>query len=243
MLTLFNYKIHNIHLTWFILTIIFASVSSFAQTVDPTRSSFGDNAYLTEYGYSDLELGYSFDNDIHTFPIFLKFGVLKKLEVGLLISGIVNYDGNETEVGDPGFTLKYQLLDESIFALAFVSGMTFSKSSSPDYTIFASPSFQTHFVEIDLTVGTSFIKESINFNNLYFYALTITPKLELPIGIFGEIYYESFSGSNPLYVDFGIGYGVSSGFVIDAGYTIGLNDDAIDWIIQIGFTKSLFKFL
>ena len=224
-------------------SIIFIPINSNAQTANPTRPSAADNAYLTQYGYSELEIGYSGDKDTYSIPALLKFSVLKKLEAGVIMSGIINYDGNETKVGDPGLQLKYQFLNNEQLAAAIVGKVGYSNSSSATYTIYAVPSIQTKFAQFDLTGGTSFIKTLTEYKNRYFYAFAISPKVDLPVGFFVEIYGESFSGSNPFYFDFGVGYPVSPDFVFDAGLTLGLNKDAADWIFQIGLTKTLFKFL
>ncbi len=233
----------NIFISGLLFSLIFISTNTFSQTANPTRPSAADNAYLTEYGYSELEIGYAGDKDTYSIPALLKFSVLKKLEGGVLMNGIVNYDGNEIKVGDPGFQLKYQILKNNDIAAAIVGRMGFSSSFSPIYTIYAVPTLQTDFAQFDFTAGTSFINSSSEYKNLYFYALAISPKFDLPIGIFGEIFGESFSSSNSLYVDIGIGYPVSPDFVLDTGFTFGLNEDATDWIFQIGLTKTLFKFL
>jgi hypothetical protein len=233
----------NIFLSGLFFSLIFISINTIAQIANPTRPSAADNACLTEYGYSELEIGYAGDKDTYSIPALLKFSVLKKLEAGVLMNGIVNYDGNEIKVGDPGFQLKYQILKNNDIAAAIVGRMGFSNSSSPIYTIYAVPTLQTDFAQFDLTAGTSFINNSDEYDNLYFYALAMSPKIDLPIGIFGEIFGESFSGSNSFYIDFGIGYPVTPDFVLDTGITFGLNDDADDWIFQIGLTKTLFKIL
>jgi len=233
----------NIFISGLFFSLILISINTFAQTANPTRPSAADNAYLTEYGYSELEIGYSGSDNVYSIPTLLKFSVLKKLEVGLWMSGIIYYDGNETKVGDPGFQLKYQITNNKDLAVSIVGKMGFSNSSSPAYTIYAVPTIQTSFAQFDLTAGTSFIKISDEYDNLYFYALAMSPKIDLPIGIFGEIFGESLSGSNSLYIDFGISYPVTPDFVLDTGITFGLNESATDWIFQIGLTKTLFKIL
>lgn len=233
----------NIFISGLFFSLILISINTFAQTANPTRPSAADNAYLTEYGYSELEIGYLGDKDTYTIPALLKFTILKRLEAGLFMTGIITNYGNETKAGDPGLQLKYQILNNNDFAAALVGRIRFDNSSSPGYTIYAIPTIQTSFAQFDLTAGTSFIKNSEEYDNLYFYALAMSPKIDLPIGIFGEIFGESLSGSNSLYIDFGISYPVTPDFVLDTGLTFGLNESAADWIFQIGLTKTLFKFL
>ena len=127
-------------ITNFILLNIFLVTTLFPQTANPTRPSASDNAYLTEYGYSELEIGYSGDDNVDAVPALLKFSVLKKLEVGLFTAGFVYYDGNEIEFGDPGFQLKYQVINNNDLAASIVGKMGFSSSNSPSYSIYAVPS-------------------------------------------------------------------------------------------------------
>ena len=80
--------------------------------------------------------------------------------------------------------------------------------------------FQTNFAQFDLTLGTSYLKSTSEYENSYFYALAMTPKLDLPIGIYGEIFGETISSINSLYVDFGISYSVHPDFVLDTAITL-----------------------
>ena len=233
----------NIFISGLFFSLIFISINTIAQIANPTRPSAADNAYLTEYGYSELEIGYLGDKDTYSIPALIKFTLLKKLEAGLFMTGIITNYGNETKARDPGIQLKYQILNNNKFAAALVGRIRFDNSSSPGYTFYAVPTLQTSFAQFDLTAGTSFINNSDEYDNLYFYALAMSPKIDLPIGIFGEIFGESFSGSNSLYIDFGISYPVTADFVLDTGITFGLNESAADWIFQIGLTKTLFKIL
>ena len=224
-------------------SIILLATNSLSQTANPTRPSAADNAYLTEYGYSELEMGYAGNENGYNFPTLLKFSVFRKLETGVILTGLITDNGNKTKIGNPGFQLKYQPIKSDVFVASLVGRMTFDNSASPIYTIYAAPSLQTNFVQIDFTAGTSFINNSSKYENQFFYALAFTPKIKMPIGVFGEIFGEDFSGSNSVYANMGISYPVSSSFVLDTAFTIGLNESATDWIFQVGFTKTLFKFL
>jgi hypothetical protein len=226
-----------------IFLIVVNSPVSFAQTANPTRPSAADNGYLTEYGYSELEIGYSGEQNTYTVPALLKFTFDKKLEAGFLMDGVVNYNGSETKIGNSGIQLKYQFTKNDYVAAALVGKVEFSSSSSSVYTGYLVPSIQTDFAQIDITAGTSFIKIIQDYKTQYFYAFCVSPKVNLPFGFYGEFYGQSLSGISQNYFDVGFGYSVNPDFVLDTAFAIGLNKDAADWIFQIGFTKTLFKFL
>lgn len=227
--------------TSLIVFLIFYTINVIAQTANPTRPSAADNAYLAEYGFTEIEIGYSGDDKTFSIPTLLKFTPFQKLEAGVLLSGLLNYDGNETKVGDPGIQLKYQILNKEKLALSFVGKVAFSSSSPATYTIYGVPTIQTDIVQIDVTAGTSFFKDLLDYKNLYFYAVALSPKTELPFGLFLEVYGESHSNYSPIYFDFGIGYPISSDFVLDVALAVGLNEDANAWILQFGFTKTMFR--
>jgi hypothetical protein len=234
---------NKLFVCFFYLFIIFTATNSYSQTANPTRPSAADNGYLTEYGYSEIEFGYAGNANEYNFPVLLKFSVLKKLEAGVVLNGLVTNNGSNTQIGNPGFQLKFQPINSDVIAATLVGRMTFDDSSSPVYTIYTAPSLQTNFAEIDLTAGSSLVNSSSKYEGQFFYAVAISPKIEMPIGIFGEIFGENSSGANSVYTDFGIGYSVSSSFVLDTAFVIGLNESSTDWIFQIGLTKTLFKFL
>ncbi len=123
-----------------IFLIIYSTSDIIGQTANPTRPSSSDNAYLTEYGFTELEIGYSGDKDRYSIPALLKFSVLKKLEAGILMSGIINYNGSKTQIGDPGIQLKYQFLNNQNIAAALAGKIGFSSSSSATYTFYVVPS-------------------------------------------------------------------------------------------------------
>ena len=75
-------------------------------SVNATRPSASDNAYLTARGYTEIEIGGLIMEDFWTIPTLLKFGIHHNIELGFVLSGQVNhtelYGQSETEVGDPG---------------------------------------------------------------------------------------------------------------------------------------------
>ena len=70
---------------------IFSSSVIFSQEVfsNATRPSASDNGYLTEYGYTELEIGWTAEENYWSVPALLKFTALPNFELGFLMSGIV----------------------------------------------------------------------------------------------------------------------------------------------------------
>lgn len=207
---------------------------------NPTRPSASDNAFLTEYGYTEIEFGYAGQTNYSSLPLLLKFSALKTLELGFAMSGLVNstYIGNKTEtkVGDPSFQLKFQLLKNENIGLAVLGRSDFI-SGGTKFTFYGVPSFITSFGQIDATAGIT----SLNNSTSFIYALAFSPNVNLPFGFYLELFGESVENYSPLYFDAGVSYPISSDFVLDAALTRGLNDEATDWQYQIGFTKTLFR--
>lgn len=224
-----------------ISAIVFCSTSLFAQTANPTRPSASDNAYISEFGSPELELGAAFDDKVFSLPALLKLTFFPKLEAGISTTGLVINNGNETNSGDPAVQLKYQALNIQALALAFVGKVQTVRSNEPIYSVYVTPSLQFIAAQVDATAGLSIINSNGETKNSFFYAIAVSPKLNLPVGLYGEIFGETFNGNTSLSADFGISYAVSSDFVLDAAIAFGLNDNAPDWLAQIGFTKTLFK--
>jgi len=229
----------------FIFAIVFLfSINIYSQTVsaNATRPSVSDNAFLTAYGYTEVEFGLSTQKNFWSLPMFLKFSAIKNGEFGFLMNGLFNNmtirNTPETKLGDPGIQFKYQFVNNSSVAFSAVGRLDFM-SSNTKLTIYAVPSILTKSGQIDLTVGFS----SVNSANSIFYAAAFSPKVDLPFCIYVELFGESWDGYKPFYFDAGISYPVSSDFILDVALVRGLNDDAADWQFQIGFTKTLLKLI
>lgn len=227
--------------TIIILLNVFSAYVINAQTANPQRPSASDNGYLTEYGYSELEIGFTGNSDAQGIPALLKFTFLKELEAGLFVSEIIHFENGETNTGDPGIQLKYQFVNTGNLTSAIVGKALFVTSGSSVYTAYLVPTFQTYLTQIDLTFGTSFIKDAGNYDNTFFYALCFSPKIDLPFGFFLEAFGDIFSDKNSFNVDLGVSYSLQPDFVLDASYTLGLGNAADNRFIQIGLTKTLFK--
>ena len=225
-----------------LLIVLIIATESLSQNIsaNPTRPSASDNAFITEYGYTEIELGFSGQTNYSSVPLLLKFSALKTLEIGFAMSGLVNstYIGNKTEtkVGDPGFQLKFQLLKNENIGLAVLGRADFI-SDDTKFTFYGVPSFITSFGQIDATAGIT----SLNNSTSFIYALAFSPNVNLPFGFYLELFGENAENYSPKYFDAGISYPISKDFVLDAAIVRGLNDEATDWQYQFGFTKSLFK--
>ncbi len=229
-----------------ILFFIFAS-SIIAQEVsaNATRPSASDNAYLTEYGYTELELGWYTIEDFWSVPALLKFTFAKDFELGFLMNGIVDHSefGNisETDVGDPGIQLKAQIYEGPMMAIALLGRADFLHNDLQRFTAYSAWSFQREMFQLDATVGGVFHSDKFPGSNSFIYAVSLAPKLEGDTGFYVEIFGEQNEVLKPVYFDAGVSYAVSPRFVLDAAYFAGLNDHAVDWQVHVGFTATLFQ--
>lgn len=213
---------------------------------NPTRPSAADNAYLTAYGYSELEIGWAKSENAWTIPTLIKISPISRLELGFTFSGLLNhFDHNgsgETEFGDPGLQLKGQVSRKEWGALAVVGRVERLSDKNMKYTFYTAASFPTKVFAFDITLGASFLDTKYyGFEETFQYAFAFAPNLNHPLGTYVEIFGESSSNSKPLFFDAGLAYPLLSSFVVDAAIFIGLNEDADDWQIQVGFTTLLAK--
>lgn len=220
--------------------VITPEIFSQGISANPTRPSASDNAFLTEYGYTEIEMGFAGQNNYWTIPTLLKFSILKKAEIGFSMNGLLNStkiaNSTETKAGDPGLQIKFQLLKNENIALSFLARTEFI-SDDTKFTFYGVPSYITSFGQFDATLGITNISNSTSL----IYAIAFSPKVNMPFGFYLEIFGESLENYSPIYFDAGVSYPITSDFVLDAAVVRGLNDEATDWQYQFGFTKTLFK--
>ncbi|MGD9900535.1 MAG: hypothetical protein AB7T22_15525 [Calditrichaceae bacterium] len=211
-------------------------------TANPTRPSAADNAYLTAYGYSEIEFGWAAAEDAWTLPMLLKFSIHPAAELGFLMSGVLNYtnynNNSETETGTPGFQMKTRFMSTPSISTALVGRVEIPSDADNIYTAYAAISGQSKKLALDVTLGGIF---SDQVDGRFIYAAALAPKLNGPIGGFVEIFGENSNSYRPVSMDFGVSYSFSPGFVADISTAFGLNDDAQDWQFQIGFTSVLIR--
>ncbi|MCZ7602702.1 MAG: hypothetical protein QY331_16615 [Melioribacteraceae bacterium] len=214
---------------------------------NPTRPSAADNAYITEYGYTEIELGWFAQEDYWSVPALLKITPIKKVELGFIMSGIVNHSeffGNsETSVGDFGVQLKGQLLNVPEMAIALVGRADFLPESITRGTIYSAFSFPRNNFQVDATLGGFFGINADALDTGFLWAVALGSNFENPFNFYVEVFGENVKDYTPLTFDAGISYKITPTFVIDAAYYSGLNDHAIDWQFHVGFTTTLFKIL
>lgn len=230
-----------------LISIVIFPITVVAQedvSPNPTRPSAADNAYITQLGYSELEFGLLSQDNFWNVPALLKFAFHKNIELGFLMSGLLNHSESENELGDPGLQIKAKLMDKSWGAFAVAGRVDRVKNLKPKYTFYAVGSFPFNKISIDGTVGTSYFDHGNgNYSNSFQYAVSCNSNFGSPIGGFLEVFGEDTDYAAPFYIDGGLSYQLSSKAVLDCSVTFGLNDDAEDWIIQVGFTKVLTKIL
>jgi hypothetical protein len=230
-----------------LLLIIVISSATLAQDVsaNPTRPSAADNGYVTEYGWTELELGWFGQENFWSIPALLKVSPLNKVELGFIMSGIVNhyeFPGNsKTERGDFGLQLKGQILNVPEMAIALVGRADFYPNSITKGTIYGAMSFPRDDYQFDITAGGYFGIDNTTIDAAFLWAIALGSNFESPFNIYVEVFGENLENYNPVGFDAGLSYKVTPSFVLDAAYYTGLNDDALDWQVHVGFTKTLFK--
>lgn len=231
-----------------ILLILIIASASFAQEVNAnaTRPSAADNGYITHYGYAELELGWFTQENFWSVPALLKFTALNKVELGLIMSGIINHTElvgkSETKVGDFGIQLKGQILNVPEMAIAIVGRADFLGESTTRGTIYGAFSFPRTTFQVDVMAGANFLFESNASDPTLLWAIALGSNFENPLNAYIELFGEKLNNYTPLSLDFGLSYKVSPDFILDAAYFAGLNDEAVDWQFHLGFTKTLFQF-
>jgi hypothetical protein len=231
----------------FVFTLLSSiGLNVFAQySINPTRPSASDNAFITSYGYSELEIGALVQKDFYSVPALLKVSPFERVEVGVSFSGLVNHstfgDDSKTDFGDFGLQLKSILYKSDCFGTAVLGKIEFPSPVDPKYTFYSTSSLLLNFGQADITLGTVMVDNVTEYDNSFIYALAFSPKLEGPIGVFVEIFGESVNGVSPISADAGLVFSVSPNLVIDTAAAFGLNDDAADFVFQLGLTTKLFK--
>ena len=223
--------------------LLLPSAASLAQPPDanPTRPAWGDNAFLAAPGHLELETGLTIGDNDFTIPTLLKASIITNMELGFLMSGIVNHVGDpvdETEVGDPGVQAKYQALREENAAVSVAGRLDFTDPGTR-ISAYVTPSLTPLVGRFDATFGFTHLDGTTSV----IYAVDFFPKMIDPLKVYAEIYGEAADNYSPTVLDAGLLFSISPDFVVDGAFGVGLNDDAPDWQVQIGLTKTLAKIL
>lgn len=226
-----------------LILLLIAAPASRAQLpgASPTRPQASDHAFLTAPGYLEVETGLFLGDGFYSIPTLLKASIVKDMEFGFLMSGIVNHVSKpvtSTDIGDPGLQAKYQFMNEGNTAVAAVARLDFSDPGTR-FTAYVVPSLCPFIGRFDATLGVATQSGTTSL----IYAVAFSPVMPSPVRIFGEFYGESASNWSPFYFDAGASFSISPDFVIDGSFGVGLNDDAADWQLQFGLTKVLVKIL
>ncbi|RMD49799.1 MAG: hypothetical protein D6830_04115 [Ignavibacteria bacterium] len=228
-----------------LIIFLFSCSASWAQSVsaNPTRPSASDNAYITANKYLEMEFGLSTSEAGWSLPLLFKSSVFRNTEVGFFMNGLANYNSSDetSDLGNPGLQIKHKLIDREFFASAFVAKTEIVKNASTIFTFYDASSFQFEYFQMDVTLGVNFYQTSSKFNNSYFYAAAISPKLNSKFGVFVEIFGDYTSNQNNLYFDGGISYALFPTIVFDASYTPENKTTGAPSVFQLGVTTTLYK--
>jgi hypothetical protein len=133
--------------SWYLYLIIFIALHNitYAQyIINPTRPSAADNAFITSRGYTELEIGGLIQEDFYSVPALVKFSPLKKLELGVAFSGLINHStigaDSETDVGDIGLQMKTPFYTTESFGAALLGRIDFPSETDPMYTTYLATS-------------------------------------------------------------------------------------------------------
>jgi hypothetical protein len=209
---------------------------------NPTRPSATDNAYLTHLGYTELEFGLALQRNFWNLPLLLKFSFHENFELGFIMSGLIDHSDEDYDFGAPGFQIKTQLLNQDWGAVAAVGRIEFINNTKPKYTLYGVTSLLFPIGQMDGTFAGVFTDQGDGgYSNALTYAVALSPNLSAPVGLYVEIYGEASELSNPVSFDFGVNHAISRKIIIDLAVSFGLNDDAENWVVQVGFTSLLFR--
>ena len=217
--------------------------SALAQEVpaNPTRPSVSDNGFLTARGYLELELGWAQTASLGTLPMLLKMTPDRSFEIGVSATGLANKErGEPLTLGIPGAQLKWQFAAGEWGAFASVLHIDWPSTGPPVLTAYPVLSIRNASTAIDVTGGYS-VQEpfSPGREGSLFYALSVSPNINAPIGLYVEV-YGILSPGDPLHaLDTGLSFSVSPDFVLDCSLGTSLTSNGEHWTLQLGLTKTL----
>lgn len=220
--------------------------------VTAQRPTLSSDTATTAEGSFEVEAGVSVaDGGDGGFPASLKYGVSSTAEVFASWSPYVEID-SERGVGDVRLGLRYRFLEEedSVPSLAVQSILEIPTadeddglgSGEPDLLLagIATKSVYdwavTGFAELDLLGdpdGGVRVGQSL--------ALAVARSLPDQFGVFGELagVFVPEDDSALSYTTVGLTYNPQRYLVFDLGVSVGLDEDAEDYILSLGLTQNL----
>jgi len=212
-------------------------------TANATRPSVSDNAFLTSWGYSEIEVGWLRTPTLWNTPSLLKFSLQERIELAFAMTGLFQEgQAGKTDLGTPGAQVKWQFFRDGSDVLAAVARIDWPSGSPPVYTLYPVLSTDVKNFHVDVTAGATFSTLSTaTSQGTSFYAFSVAPNLESPFGVFAEAYGVVSSDPSVHSIDVGGSYAVTPRLIIDAAVAFGLSDSADKWTIQVGFTSTLIK--
>ncbi len=213
--------------------------------VNPTRPSVSDNAFGAGKGSLEAEFGFLNTPSLNAFPLLLKAGIDDEFEAGVAFSGLIQRDDSRrVEMGTPGVQGKLRLLSGSWGALSSVARVDFP-AGPISFTVYPVLSLTGGVINVDITLAWTLLGVfSRSATSSFMAAASVSRSLFPSVSIFGEVYQVAPpEGARILGFDAGLGFVVSPTFVADAalGYeTIGKTSS---WLVQVGFTTQVAKFL
>lgn len=214
--------------------------------VNPTSPSVADNAYLTSPGYFEIEIGALLQENFYSLPTLIKFAINDRVELGVPISGVAEYNQAQKkwDFGNPGFQVKSQWLQNKWFTFSSVGRVDWLENNDFLYNLYGVSSFKFKPVGIDIFGGSYLTPQSGNqFDHVFQYAVAAYPIWDCPFGFFVEVFGEKSGATIPVSLDAGVSYSLDNKTVLDTSVAVGLNNDAQNWTVQFGITRTIGKVL
>ncbi|MCM8786073.1 MAG: hypothetical protein NC827_03825 [Candidatus Omnitrophica bacterium] len=224
-----------------ILLILFFTFCSFLYAGRPLTT---DDSGTVEKGKFELEIGYDFtkNNDKaknYEIGISLKYGITDWMDLGISAPFIIKEsDLKVNEWGRIEIGTKFSILKESekIPGISFtISGTPRSNEGDTEFSLNSIISKNFGKTTWHLNLGTYSQKTSSGSEYFFTYSTAFEYTFTEKLNLVGEIVGEN-NEEKPLEILFGLNYVINDYIVYDIGFSKGLNNDAFDWRITIGFT-------
>lgn len=230
-----------------------ASMPDDAAGVTPQRPSFSSDTSTTAPGTFELEAGATLDpGDSAAVPMALKYGVGERTEVyvGLSPYQVLERPGEDGEgLGDTLLGLRHRFWESEADTSAALqlstklpTGDDDEGLSSGEYDLFAAGILTHAFDERSALTAyyeLGFLGDpaSSDVDDQHAFALALSRTLPSNYGTFFEL-AEVFGPHDvdPIVATLGVTKALSRSVVFDVGLALGLNDDAPDVQLLVGFT-------
>lgn len=243
-----------------LLLFYFLSFPTFCQnTVSTDRPSVGFNSYIVPKGSLTGELGYFFSQQkasgstarASAMPnSMFRYGLFERLEVraGIDYLGFTTKNGSGTSTIDglSGLNLGFKALllekGDPAIRISFLNITTFQftaaeaiKEDKPNlYNLLIFEKFFSEKSSLYLDLGGSWTGHNWLWNNNLGFNYTFSPAFNGFLEAY--TFYDTNESQFSIGIDGGLGYVFADKFQLDAALGIGLNNNAADILLNLGFS-------